>query len=104
MSTAMRVISQKTLREFWEIHPDAEKQLRLWYRVAKKAEWNSISDVHTTFPSADGVTIDKNTTLTVFNICGNKYRLFGRIRYDHSAIAVRTVLTHTEYDKNKWKE
>jgi mRNA interferase HigB len=43
-------------------------------------------------------------TLTVFNICGNKYRLVTRIRYDWQLINVRCVLTHVEYDRGKWKE
>ena len=42
--------------------------------------------------------------LTVFNIGGNKYRLITRIRYDYQLLNIRGVLTHSEYDKQKWKE
>jgi len=40
----------------------------------------------------------------VFNICGNKYRLITRIRYDWGLLNIRCVLTHAEYDRDAWKE
>jgi len=40
----------------------------------------------------------------VFNIGGNKARLIAAIHYNTQKLYIRAVLTHTEYDKNKWKE
>ena len=100
----MRVISLKPLREFWRRHPDAERPLRLWYKVATNAEWKSLQDVRQDFPTADGVPVGRGETLTVFNIGGNKYRLIARIRYDYQLINVRWVLTHAEYAEGQWKE
>jgi len=94
----MRVISLRTLREFWEIYPDAETPLRTWYRIALMEEWQNPSEVRGMFPHADSV-----GDLTVFNIGGNKYRLIVRIRYDFQLINIRAVLTHKEYDKGDWK-
>ncbi|MBL8875596.1 MAG: type II toxin-antitoxin system HigB family toxin [Phycisphaerae bacterium] len=99
----MRVISLQPLREFWEQHPDAELPLRHWYKVAIAAEWGSIADVRRSYPNADSVSVDSGV-LTVFNIGGNKYRLIARIRYDFSLINIRAVLTHDEYDRDRWKE
>jgi len=39
----------------------------------------------------------------VFNIGGNKYRLIGRIRYAIRKVFVLKVMTHGEYDEDKWK-
>ncbi len=100
----MRVISLRRLREFWEQHGDAEPPLRTWFKTARKARWRSIQDVRRTYPRADGVTPSRGQTLTVFDICGNKYRLVARIRYDHELINVRNVLTHAEYVQGRWKE
>ena len=100
----MRVISLKPLRAFWEKYPDAKAPLRRWYRAALNAEWRSLLDIHQTYPQADGVTLRKDDTLTVFNMGGNKYRLVTRIRYDYQLINVRHVLTHDEYDRGHWKE
>ena len=100
----MRVISLKLLREFWRRHPDAEQPLRLWYKTALDATWSSLSDVRRTYSHADGIGTSSGSTLTVFNIGGNKYRLVARIRYDYQLINVRAVLTHREYDEGKWRE
>lgn len=98
------MISLKRLREFWERHADAEEPLRAWHRTVLGAEWGSLQDARATYQHADGVETHKGETLTVFNIGGNKYRLIARIRYDYQLMNVRTVLTHAEYDKGKWKE
>ena len=100
----MRVISLKRLRSFWRRYPDAEESLRLWYRTALHAEWESLQDVRRTYPHADGVRVPGNGTLTAFNIGGNKYRLIARIRYDYRLVNVRCVLTHAEYDRDDWKD
>jgi mRNA interferase HigB len=99
----MRVISLKRLRAFWRRHPDAEGPLRVWFRIAKSAAWGSLHAVRRTFPHADGVDTTRGV-LTVFNVCGNKYRLIVRIRYDYELINVRAVLTHKEYDRGEWKD
>ncbi|MBC1224728.1 type II toxin-antitoxin system HigB family toxin [Nostoc sp. UCD121] len=42
--------------------------------------------------------------ITVFNIKGNKYRLIVDIRYSSQTIFIKYVLTHPEYDKERWKD
>ena len=41
----MRVIAKKILREFWEIHTDAEDQLKTWFKEASKAVWKNPTDI-----------------------------------------------------------
>ncbi|MFI5381463.1 MAG: type II toxin-antitoxin system HigB family toxin [Tepidisphaerales bacterium] len=100
----MRVISLKTLREFWRGHRDAEQALRQWYKTAVRAAWRSLRDVRQTYPHADGVASAGGGVLTVFNICGNRYRLIARVCYDYQLINIRAVLTHEEYNRRDWKE
>jgi mRNA interferase HigB len=100
----VRVISLKLLREFWELHPDAEGPLRAWYRLVLGAQWRSLRDARATFPHADGVRTARGETLTVFNIGGTKYRLVARVRYDYQLVNIRAVLTHAEYNRGAWKE
>ena len=78
--------------------------LRLWYRTALAARWNSLKDVRQTYARADAVRTAAGETLTGFNIGGNKYRLIARIRYDFQRVNVRAVLTHQEYGEGRWKE
>jgi mRNA interferase HigB len=97
-----RVISIRRLREFWQEHPDAEGPLREWYKVALNAKWRSIQDVRRTYAAADAVQAARGTTLTVFNIGGNKYRLVTTIWYGGQQVYIKQVLTHAEYSKNRW--
>jgi len=95
----MHVISKKRLREFWEIHADAEAPLRAWYNAARNEDWRSFASLRSRFPRADRI-----GKLTVFNIGGNKYRLGTAMHYNRAKVFVRRVLTHAEYDRGDWKE
>jgi mRNA interferase HigB len=95
----MRIISRKALRQFWEVHPDAEQPLEDWYRISKHAEWSNLVETRLDFPHADPV-----GECTVFNIGGNKYRLITKIRYNKQRVYIIHVLTHKEYDREKWKD
>ena len=95
----MHVISRKTLRLFWEQHPDSQMPLIRWFRIMEKSEFSSFPDLRRTFPSADKV-----GDLIVFNIGGNKYRLIASIHFNRNKVYIRHVLTHPEYDKGAWKK
>lgn len=94
----MHIISRKMLREFWQENPDAETPLLNWFRIASKATWQNFADVREDFSHADLV-----GRCTVFNIGGNKFRLIVKIEYMKQKIFTKFVLTHKEYDKDKWK-
>ena len=94
----MHVISRKKFKEAALRHSEIEPALDAWFRIAKKALWQTLSDVRKTFASADAV-----EKWTVFNIKGNKYRLITEINYRFRRIYIRQVLTHAEYDQEKWK-
>lgn len=94
----MRIITEKRLREFGSQRADARTSLESWRRTAEAAYWRSLQDVRATYPTADAA-----GCLTVFNIGGNKYRLIAAIDYKRGKIFIRSVLTHGEYDKDRWK-
>lgn len=85
----MRIIAKRTLREFWEKHPNSEQQLLAWYRETLKAEWNSPIEIKQAYVSAS---VLKNSRV-VFNICGNKYRLVVEINYKRKWMFIRFVGT-----------
>ena len=95
----MHVISRKKLREAAARRGELEGPLDAWFRIAKKALWQSLADVRKTFAGADAV-----GKWTVFNIKGNQYRLITEINYNSGRIYVRQVLTHTEYNREGWKQ
>jgi len=90
----MRIIARRTLREFWEKHPDAEQPLQTWYTQVRHANWLSPDDIKLLFRSASFVANNR----VVFNIKGNRYRLVVIVVYKHSTIYVRFIGTHKEYD------
>ena len=95
----MHIITRKRLNDFLAVYPEVKTALQHWYRVMKNENFNSINELKVLFPHADQV-----GRLTVFNIAGNKVRLIAAIHYNTHRIYIRNILTHSEYDKNKWKE
>ena len=86
----MHVISRKRLNEFAARYPDTRASLARWYWLARRNDFLNFAELRAIFPSADRV-----GKLTVFNIGGNNVR---------RKIYVRSVLTHKEYDEQRWKE
>ena len=99
----MRVISIRTLREFWQRHPDAAKPLKDWFGAVERAQWRDFLDVRQTFGSADTAKVRSGNTATIFDIGGNKYRLIAAIHYNTATVYAMMVLTHKEYDTDRWK-
>ena len=91
----MRIIAKRTLREFWEGHPDAEEPLLAWYREVEQADWDTPAKVKEKYRNASIV----GNNRVVFNIKGNDYRLVVRINYPYRVVYIRFVGTHAEYDR-----
>lgn len=94
----MHVISYKRLREFGEKHVDCREALESWFKVIQKANWSNLVEVQAVFPKAEAV-----GNFTVFNIKGNRYQLIASIDYQKQLVFIKYVLTHSEYDKETWK-
>ncbi len=92
----MRIISRRRLREFWQVHAEAQGKLSAWHKVTESANWTTFQELRGTFPSADQV-----GRLVVFNL--SSYRVISRVWYEKGTVYIRNVLTHQEYDRNKWK-
>lgn len=95
----MHIITRKRLNEFADKYPEAKNALAQWYRLMRQNNFDSFAEIRSLFSSADQV-----GKLTVFNIGGNKVRLIAAIHYNRRKVYIRAVLTHKEYDEDKWKE
>ena len=91
----MRIIARKTLRDFWERHPDAEQALRSWFTDVLNADWSGPADIRQVYANASFVANNR----VVFNIRGNNYRLIVAINYPYRIVYIRFVGTHREYDQ-----
>ena len=92
----MQVIARRTLKEFWERHPQAEGSCRAWFAVASKARWNGPNDLKRRF----GTTVDfVGDNRVIFDLGGNKYRLIVHVSYGFGRILIKFIGTHAEYDR-----
>jgi mRNA interferase HigB len=91
----MHILSKRTLRLFWELHHDAEKQLLGWFKEMEKGEFKSTNEIIQVFSNCRSIGLNRY----VFNIKGNKYRLVVKINFDLKTAWIRFVGTHAEYDK-----
>ena len=98
----MHVVSQKALREFAETHADAASPLRAWFKLARRGRFRNLAELKRTFASVDMVPV-KGRGFYVFNIGGNKYRLITAIHFNTQRLFLRQILTHAEYDTERWK-
>jgi mRNA interferase HigB len=95
----VRVISKPAILKFSKRHSDALVPLMNWYRITKRADWNSLAGVRNDFAHADIV-----GRRTVFNIHGNHYRLIARVNYKTKRVFILHILTHAEYSHGDWKQ
>ena len=91
----MRIISRKSLKDFWESHADSEQPLKAWFHETKIADWKSFTDIKGRYRSADLLPGSR----VVFNIKGNTYRLVVLIHFNTRIVFVRFIGTHAAYDK-----
>ena|SRR2546427_3805095 len=94
----MNVQNFKVIEKFARNHADSRPSLDSWYKITRNVIWRNFADVRMTFNSAD---IYK--CCVIFDIGGNKYRLIAYIDYEIQTISIVEVLTHADYDKDKWK-
>lgn len=94
----MHVITQSRIWEAKRRYPECASALDGWYRVVKKNQFNNFAEIKKVFNS-----VDKVGSVFVFDIGGNKLRLIANIHFQRKKIYIRSILTHKEYDKNKWK-
>ncbi|MGO1074582.1 type II toxin-antitoxin system HigB family toxin [Inquilinus sp. CA228] len=92
----MQIIAKRTLKQFWEIHPQSEGPLRNWFTLVSKAEWAGPADVKAMF----GATVDfLGDNRLIFDISGNRYRLIVHVAYPFRRVLIKFVGTHKDYDK-----
>jgi len=99
---SVHVISEKALRDFAKKYTEAGPPLKAWLKLVEHGHFQNLAELKKTFPSVDMVPV-KSRSFYVFDIGGNKYRLIVTIHFNTQMLFVRHVLTHAEYDTDKWK-
>lgn len=100
----LRIITEKSLRDWARSHARARPSLTQWVAVVKQARWRSLASLKRTFASADQVTVASGRTMIVFNIGGNHFRLICAVHFNSGLVFALRFMTHSEYSKDKWKD
>ena len=79
-------------------HKEWEASLASWKRITEGANHRNPVDVRKTLRNADPV-----GSCVVFDIANNRARLISRIAYALQTVVVLYVISHAEYDKERWK-
>ena len=95
----MHVITKRRITEAKQLYPDCKSALDGWFKIIKDNKFGNYAELKATFNS-----VDKVDNLIIFNIGGNKLRLIASIHFNRQKLYIRHILTHKEYDKDKWKE
>lgn len=90
----MRIIAKKTLKDFWQLYPDAQDALEAWYYETLKADWSNPQQIKNQFRNASIIADNR----VIFNIKGNHYRLIVKINYSYRVVYIRFIGTHSQYD------
>lgn len=93
----MRIISERTIRFYYEAHPEAKSALQDWTSKVKESNWKNLADIKQTFNSVDYV----GNQHYAFNIKGNDFRLVAVVKFTIKFVLIRFIGTHAEYDKIK---
>jgi len=88
------MVADPTLRSIEDVIADLSRPVN-----PRRLKTRKQVETRLDFPHADPV-----GECTVFNIGGNKYRLITKIRYNKQRVYIIHVLTHKEYDREKWKD
>jgi mRNA interferase HigB len=93
----LRIITKRTLIDFWTLYPETEQQLTAWFRETEKANWQSLNDLKKEYLSVSILEDNRD----VFNIKGNNYRLIIKFNVEYQLCWIRFIRTHAAYDKIK---
>ena len=99
------MISRRKLKDY-EASPQRHRHalaFENWFRIARRARWNSFADTRATFGQTDTAKGAHGTTATIFDIGGNKYRIVASVDYLRQTVLIRAVMEHDDYDKGLWK-
>jgi mRNA interferase HigB len=96
----VQLLGKNIVDEFKQKYPTSRKSLDRWLKLMEGADFRTPQDIKRMF----GVNVDFVGSQTVFDIGGNKVRAITKLSFGIKVVLVTHVLSHADYDKNKWKE
>ena len=95
----VRVIGVSKLDDFARRQAKARKPLANWEKIVRAASWKNSAEMKRTFSS-----VDYADRKTIFDVGGNNFRLIALVDFGKQLVQVTDVMTHAEYEKERWKD
>jgi mRNA interferase HigB len=95
----VNVIAYRTVRAFTDTHPAAEALMRDWYNALCKTDPQNFAELRADFPSVDLAHQRDGTTLFIFDVGGNRYRIVTRLDFEFKVGFILYVFNHADYTK-----
>ena len=96
----MNIVALSTLRQFWGVHPQAEKPLRLLHGQLTSRAWSGPQELKDAFGHrVDFVRGDGGDIRAIFDVSGNKFRVVISISFERNRGFVKFVGTHAQHDR-----
>jgi len=92
------VYGEQHLIDFARKHAGARKPIARFLALVKGAQWKHAEEMKQTLPSVDYAA---ETKTAIFDLGGNKYRVFARVNFAEQALRILEALTHEQYDRRK---
>jgi len=96
----VQLLGKNIIDEFKKKHPVSRKALDRWIKLIEGIEFDNPQEIKRIF----GGNVDFVGGQAVFDVGGNKIRAITKITFGVKVVLVTHILTHAEYDKNRWKE
>ena len=94
----MEILNSRAIKQFIQLHAEAEAPLNDWVTKVRAAQWKGNADVQRNFNRADHLGDQK----FIFNIGGNNFRMAAMVRIENEKVYVLKLMTHSEYDREKF--
>ena len=91
----MKVLGKKKALDFIKKYTDSKKAVEALILEIEMSDWKTPLDVIARYPRASVI----GNYNVVFNICGNKYRVWLKITYQNGIAVIIKIGTHNDYDK-----
>jgi mRNA interferase HigB len=93
----MILIGKKLLHDYAKDHPETKSDLETLEQELEEGKWKTPHELKDHYPKASII----GGKSVVFNISGNRHRLWVQVTYKSQTIVTIKIGTHKEYDK--WK-
>ncbi|MBK9203948.1 MAG: type II toxin-antitoxin system HigB family toxin [Candidatus Obscuribacter sp.] len=94
----MEILNSRAIKQFIQLHAEAEAPLNDWVTKVRAAQWKSNADVQRTFKRADHLGDQK----FIFNIGGNSFRMAAMVWIENEKVYFLKLMTNSEYDRVKF--